>query len=145
MPKEDGQVMTRVDLVHEVDAKLSFAYYDRHNKFDFSGHFDAPNLIKDSQLQRLTYERKLHPTMNSVDLVHGVDPKSSFVYYDRHNKFDFSGQFDAPSPLVKDSQLRRLTYERKLHPTMDSVDQRRGQVPVKLYNLSNHADLLKRC
>lgn len=92
MQKEDGQVLAKVDLVHEVDAKLSFVYYDRYNKFDFSGHFDAPNLlVKDPQLHRLTYERELQRTMNSVDLIHYVDAKSSFVYYDRYDKFDFSG------------------------------------------------------
>ena len=89
--------------------------------------------------------------LTKVDLVHEVDAKSSFVYYDQHNKVDFAGQSDAPSPLVKDSQLHRLTYEGGLRPTMNSVERRRGQVPVNhgmcsdLNNLSNHADLLKRC
>ena len=81
-----------------------------------------------------------------VDLVHEVDAKLSFVYYDRHNKVDFAGQFDVPNPLVKDSQLHRLTYERELDLRMNSVERDRRQLPVSsyLYNLSSHADLLKR-
>lgn len=68
MPKEDGEGLTKVDLVHEVDAMTSFVYYDRHNKVGFAGQFDAPSpLVKDSQLHRLTYERELRPTTNSVE------------------------------------------------------------------------------
>ena len=68
MLKQDGQQLTKVDLVHEVSAMSSFVYYDRHNKLDFAGQLDAPSpLVKDSQLHRLTYERELRPTMYSVE------------------------------------------------------------------------------
>ena len=68
MLKEDGRVLMKVGLLHEVDAMSSFVYYDRHNKVDFAGQFDAPSpLVEDSQLHRLTYERELRPTMNSVE------------------------------------------------------------------------------
>ena len=66
MPKEDEEVLTKVDLLHEVDAKSSFVYCDRHSKVDFVGPFDAPSpLVKESQLHRLTNE--LRPTTKSVE------------------------------------------------------------------------------
>ena len=89
--------------------------------------------------------------LTKVDLVLEVDAMSSSVYCDRHNKLDFAGQFDVPSPLVKDSQLHRLTNERELRPTMNSVERSRREVPVdqwmcsNLNDLPSHADLLKRC
>ena len=88
--------------------------------------------------------------LTKFDLVRGVDAMTSFVYYDRHNKVYFAGPFDAPSPQVKDCQLHRLTNERELRPTMNSVERGRRQVSVNLgmcsnlYNLSSHADLWKR-
>ena len=49
--------------------------------------------------------------LRKIDLVHEAAAMSSFAYYGRHNKDDFAGQLDAPSPLAKDSQLHRLTCE----------------------------------
>ena len=65
--------------------------------------------------------------LTKVGLVHEVAAMSLFVYYDRHNMVDFAGQLDAPSPLVKDSQLHRLTCERD-RLTMKLVE--RGRVLV---------------
>ncbi len=73
---------------------------------------------------------KQDEVLKEVDLILGADAMSSFVYYDRHNKVDFAGRLDAPSPLVKDFQLHRPTYERRLRPTMCSVEWGRLHVLV---------------
>ena len=62
------------------------------------------------------------------NLVHEVAAMLLFVYYDRHNRVDFEGLLDAPSPLVKESQLHRLTFEQDLGPTMNSVERGRACV-----------------
>ena len=68
MLKEDGEVLTKVDLVHGVVAMSSFVNYDPHNKIGFAGQLDAPSpLVEDSQCHHLTIERELRPMMKSVE------------------------------------------------------------------------------